>query len=85
MDAFEQFRDVAAKLHDRLVTAGADPNQPIDMVGAAIRDLELELAFLAPGDPALKGARALFDEQSGTICCEEAGRTERRAGLADRS
>ena len=25
------------------------------------------------GDPALKGARALFDEQSGTICCEASG------------
>ena len=29
--------------------------------------------MLTPGDPALKGARALFDEQSGTICCEDAG------------
>src|SRR5208283_4729808 len=71
----------AAKLHGRLVTAGADPHQPIDMVGAAIRDLELELAFLAPGDPALKGARALFDEQSGTICCEEAGGPDGRVLL----
>ena len=37
--------------------------------------------WLVPGDPALKGARALFDEQSGTVCCEKAGGPGERALL----
>ena len=49
---------------------GCDPVDPPTLVTTAIDHLDLELAYLPAGDPALKGARALFDEQSGTICCE---------------
>ena len=73
MDAFAPIRDTAARLHAELVTRGADPSRSWAMVEAAIRQLELELVWLPAGDPALKGALALFDEQSGTICCTAAG------------
>jgi hypothetical protein len=43
--------------------------------------LELELVWLPAGDPALKGAVALFDEQSGTICCTEGGEAARHVEL----
>ena len=52
---------------------GADPSRSWAMVEAAIRQLEIELVWLPAGDPALKGALALFDEQSGTICFTEGG------------
>lgn len=81
MDAFEPFREAAARLHDNLVAAGVDPQRPADLVQAALRVLELEFALLKPGDPALKGARALFDEQSGTICCEDSGEPGERVLL----
>jgi DNA helicase II / ATP-dependent DNA helicase PcrA len=81
MDAFDTVRLTASRLHEKLVAAGADPLKPALLVDAAIRDLELELCWLAPGDPALKGAHALFDEQSGTICCENVGEPGERAAL----
>src|SRR5262245_622520 len=73
MDAFDPIRDAAARLHTELVTLGADPSCSWAMVEAAIRQLELELVWLPAGDPVLKGALALFDEQSGTICCTDGG------------
>ena len=73
MDAFDPIRETAARLHTELVTSGADPSRSWSMVEAAIRQLDLELVWLPAGDPALKGAFALFDEQSGTICCTDRG------------
>src|SRR5216683_2076937 len=73
MDAFEPIRETAARLHAELVTIGADSSRSWAMVEAAIRQLDLELAWLPAGDPALKDAFALFDEQSGTICCTAEG------------
>src|SRR5919204_1917208 len=73
MDAFDPIREAAARLHPELVTMGENPSRSWAMVEAAIRQLELELAWLPAGDPALKGAFALFDEQSGTICCTDGG------------
>lgn len=81
MEAFEPIRQSAARLHDELVSAGADPLDPVSLVEAAVRKLELELNWLRPGDPALKGAKALFDEQSGTVLCEMAGEPGERAQL----
>jgi len=81
MDAFETIRVTAAALHAKLVATGADPDQPIALVGAAVADLDLELAWLPEGDPALKGARALFDEQGGVICCLDQGSPGERACL----
>lgn len=71
MDAFEPVRRSADRLHDELVSKGADPLNPLSLVAAAVQRLDLELCWLPIGDPALKGAKALFDEQSGTICCEQ--------------
>jgi DNA helicase II / ATP-dependent DNA helicase PcrA len=81
MDAFETIRVSAAALHAKLVAAGADPDQPMALVRAAAADLELELAWLPEGDPALKGARALFDEQGGVICCLDQGSPGEKACL----
>ena len=71
MDAFDSIREKASRLHDKLVAAGCDPLNPAHLVHAAADDLDLEIVTLPKGDPALKGARALLDEQSGSICCEQ--------------
>jgi superfamily I DNA/RNA helicase len=51
------------------------------MVEAAIYQLALELVWLPASDPVLKGALALFDEQSGTICCAAEGEAARQVEL----
>ena len=81
MDGFEPIRSVASRLHEAVVATGADPLEPLAFVTAAAEHLDLEIAFLPAADPALKGARALFDAQSGTICCEDAGSPGDRALL----
>jgi DNA helicase II / ATP-dependent DNA helicase PcrA len=81
MGAFESIRRSAARLHEELVSAGADCLDPIGLVEAAVRKFDLELDWLRPGDPALKGAKAVFDAQSGTVLCEMAGETGERAQL----
>lgn len=70
MEAFESIRDSAARLHDELVSSGVDALKPLALVEAAIQRLGLELFWLVAGDPALKGSRALFDDQSGSVWCE---------------
>jgi superfamily I DNA/RNA helicase len=50
---------------------GRDPFDPLGLVQAAVTGRDLELFWLRRGDPALRDARALYDEQAGTICCEE--------------
>jgi superfamily I DNA/RNA helicase len=69
MDTFEPIRAIAARLHTDLVATGADSSRPWAMIEAALHRLELDLVWLPAGDPLLKGAFAVFDEQSGTICC----------------
>lgn len=76
MDAFESSRVSAAKLHEIAVARGAVPRDPASLVAQAAAHLELELLVCDPGDPVLKGARALYDAQSGAIvhargCSEE--------------
>ena len=73
MDGFEPVRAAAAGLHESVLTIGCDPVDPSALVRRAIDHLDLDVVRLPVGDPALKGARALFDEQSGTICCEASG------------
>jgi superfamily I DNA/RNA helicase len=53
----------------------------MDLVLAALKHFDLELAWLPPGDPALKGARALFDHQGGIVCCADEGDAATRACL----
>jgi DNA helicase II / ATP-dependent DNA helicase PcrA len=81
MDIFEPVRDAAARLRAELVADGADSFRPMELVEAAVRRLDLELIWLPPGDPALKGARAVFDEQSGAICGTDAGDASERVML----
>ena len=78
MDSFDAIRKSAAALHDLVVKGGADPLDGAALVAAAAKELDLTLAWLDPNDTSLKGAHALFDEQSGTICCDKtAAVTER--------
>src|SRR5882757_9723272 len=79
MKSFETVREHAAQLHLELVRKGADSQKPESLIAHAIEHYDLELTFLAPGDPALKGAKALFDEQSGTICAAKIGSAAERA------
>lgn len=81
MDSFEAIRLVASQLHTDLVAKGTSELDSYALVIAAIQHFSLELTFLAPGDPALKDARAVFDGQSGTICCEDLGSRVERALL----
>lgn len=81
MDSFELARLRAAALHDELVAAGADASNPLALVQVAVARFCYELTFLEPDDPALKGARALFDHQSGTICAADTGSDSERALL----
>ena len=72
MDFFDQVRLKASQLNASTIASGADPFSAPAIVEVAAKSLGLELIALPAGDPALKGARALYDEQSGTICFEEA-------------
>ncbi len=54
---------------------------PDALATAAARHLDLHVAWLPSGDPGLKGARGLYDEQTGTICCEAASSSGERALL----
>lgn len=82
MEPFELIRLNAASLHDEVVAAGADPTDTLALVSAAAVKLELELIWLPEDDPVLKGAKGLFDEQTGTICCAAIEPIEARACLA---
>ena len=82
MDAFETIRIIAARLHDQLVAGGADALKPMTLVDAAVTHYGIELAFLEPGNTALNGGRAVFDQQSRTICAENKGTDADRALLA---
>ncbi|MBU1057867.1 MAG: UvrD-helicase domain-containing protein [Proteobacteria bacterium] len=79
MDPFELIRSKAAALHDELLLNGNDPFDPLSLIQNAVAHLDLELVWLPEGDPGLKGAHALYDDQAGTICCEEVGDPVTRA------
>jgi superfamily I DNA/RNA helicase/Zn-dependent peptidase ImmA (M78 family) len=78
MDSFEPIRKAAEYLHHKVAGDGT-PKKHMELVDAAIKHLKLELTWLPTGDPALKGARALFDDQSGTIFAEDVGNDSQRA------
>jgi superfamily I DNA/RNA helicase/Zn-dependent peptidase ImmA (M78 family) len=81
VDAFELIRREAERLHDVVVAEGADALDPYALVLAAGIHLDLEVYWLPIGDPTLKGGRALFDDQSGAILCEDVEDLIERAQL----
>ncbi len=81
MNAFETVRNLAARLHGELIAAGANASDPVALIDAAIKHLKLYLVYLESDDPALKGAKAVFDGQSATICCDNSGAAVERALL----
>lgn len=84
MDGFDPVRFAANELHEATLSAGGDPLDPLGFVTHAIdalESLELELVWLEPDDPGLKGARASFDDQAGLVCCERSGTHSERALL----
>src|SRR6266436_8344367 len=70
MDAFEASRIAAAALHDSAVANGATSLEPSTLTAHAVGGLDLVVELAEPGDPVLKGARSLYDAQSGTIVCD---------------
>src|ERR1051325_8046985 len=70
MDAFEPIRSAASALHDRVVGHEVDPFSPMALTKDATDIIDLELVCLSRGVVALKGTRALYDEQAGTILFE---------------
>jgi DNA helicase II / ATP-dependent DNA helicase PcrA len=81
MDAFEPIREAARRLRDLVVANGVDPSRPMALISGAIKELSLEVFWLRPEDPALKGSRAVFDEQTGAICCADEGSDADRAAI----
>ena len=81
MDSFDTIREMALALHEKLVASGVDPLDCLAMASAGVADVGYELAALPAGDVALKGARALIDEQSQLICFEDVGTAADRAQL----
>ena len=81
MDPFAPIRSKAAALHEELLSKGKHPCDPLALIQAAVESRDLELVWLPQGDPALQGARAVYDDQGGTICCEEEGDPVTRALL----
>ena len=81
MDPFDPIRSKAAALHENLVSEGTDPFDLLAIAQAVVRRRDLDLVWLPRGDPALKGARALYDDQGGVICCEDEADAVTRALL----
>ena len=81
MEAFERVRAAAAELNDVVVGAGADAYDPLALAEAAVAHRDLETDYLPAGDPGLKGARAVLDEQLGAIFCEDVSDGAERALL----
>ena len=81
MEAFELIRRQAAALHYRVVALGTDPLDVWTLVLAAAEARDLDVVFVPKGDPGLKGARALFDDQVGSILCSDGGSAIDRALL----
>ena len=81
MEGFERVREAAGQLNEVLVAAGTDAFDPRALTANAVEYRQLEAIFLPAGDLALRGAKAVLDEQSGTIFCEDTGTPTDRALL----
>ena len=81
MEPFERVRAAASALNKLLVVAGTDALDPLALANAGVAQQDLETVYLPVGDPGLKGAKAVLDEQLGAIFCEDAGSGADRALL----
>ncbi|WP_031268165.1 MULTISPECIES: UvrD-helicase domain-containing protein [unclassified Labrenzia] len=73
MDAVELARQIAAELHVRLVSSGADPWSPYDFAVAEARRRGIDVEPTAAGAAVLNGGRATFVAEDELILHENVG------------
>jgi len=81
MDATEAARREAERLHRANVAAGGDPTRPLEFALREATGRGLDVYALQVGDSQLKGGRATFDSQAGSILYEDRGSNFDRAFL----
>lgn len=81
MDATEAARREAERLHRANVAAGGDPNRSLDFARLEATSRGLDVYALQEGDSQLKGGKATFDSQAGSILYEDRGSDFERAFL----
>jgi superfamily I DNA/RNA helicase/Zn-dependent peptidase ImmA (M78 family) len=81
MDATEAARREAERLHRANVAAGGDPTRPLAFALREAKSRGLDVYALKEGDSQLKGGRATFDSQAGSILHEDRGSDFERAFL----
>ncbi|RMC98552.1 ImmA/IrrE family metallo-endopeptidase [Aquitalea palustris] len=81
MDATEAARNEAERIHQAAVAAGADPWNSLELVSHEAARRDFDIYALPPGDSALKGGRAVLDNQAGCILYEDIGSAFDRAFL----
>lgn len=81
MDATEATRREAERMHRANVAEGGDPSRPLEFVLREVRRRDLDVYPLQEADSQLKGGRATFDSQAGSILYEDRGSEFERAFL----
>lgn len=81
MDATEAARREAERLHRANVTAGGNSTRPLEFALREATSRGLDVYALQEGDSQLKGGRATFDSQAGSILYEDRGSDFERAFL----
>lgn len=81
MDATEAARREAERLHRANVAAGGDPTRSLDFARLEATSRGLDVYALQEGDSQLKGGKATFDSQAGSILYEDRGSDFERAFL----
>jgi Zn-dependent peptidase ImmA (M78 family) len=81
MDATEAARREAERLHRANVAAGGEPTRPLAFALREAKRRGLDVYPLQEGDSQLKGGRATFDSQAGSILYEDRGSNFERAFL----
>lgn len=81
MDATEAARREAERIHQAAIAEGDDPWNLLELVSREAARRDLDVYALAQGDSALKGGRAVLDNQAGCILYEDIGSAFDRAFL----
>jgi len=81
MDATEAARREAERLHRANVATGGEPTRPLAFALWEAKSRGLDVYPLQEGDWQLKGGRATFDSQAGSILYEDRGSNFERAFL----